>query len=83
MANAGNCKTNIQIRFNTDKERVTAAAPAWRVLIDGVEHFAKDVRVEVPMWTTEDVLPTGIKKWHLSCEGVATWDEPNGNCVIR
>lgn len=83
MASAGNGKHSIQIRFNTDKERVSATAPAWRVLIDGVEFLASDVRVEVPMWTSEDILPTGIKKWHLTCEGEAHFDEPGGNCIIR
>lgn len=83
MAEAGNAKHNIQIRFNTEREKVSAAAKPWRVLIDGVEYLAKDVRVEVPMWTTEDLLPTGQKKWHLSCQGEAVWDEPGGNCLIR
>lgn len=83
MASAGNGKHNIQIRFNTDKEKVSASAKAWRVLIDGVEFLAKDVRVEVPMWTSEDILPNGLKKWHLSCEGEVFWDEPGGNCTIR
>ncbi len=76
-------RRSIQIRFNTDKERINGELPAWRVLIDGVEHLAKDVRVEVPMWTSEDILPSGQRKWHLSCEGEAFWDSPNGNCVIR
>lgn len=76
-------KRQIQIRFNTDKERFNADAPAWRVLIDGQEHLARNVRVEVPMWTTEDVLPTGQRKWHLSCEGEAHWDAPQGCCVIK
>lgn len=74
----------IQIRFNTDKERFDANLPAWRVLVDGVEHFARHVRIEVPMWTSEDRLPTGQTKWHLSCSGDFDWDgEPGGTCVIR
>ncbi len=73
----------IQIRFNTDKERLNSELPAWRVLIDGVEHLARDVRVEVPMWTSEDILPSGQRKWHLSCVGEVHWDSPNGGCVIR
>jgi hypothetical protein len=71
----------INIRFNTDKEKVSAELPAWRVLIDGIEHLASSVRVEVPMQTTEDLLPTGQRKWHLSCRGYAHWD--NDACVIR
>lgn len=78
-------KHAIQIRFNTEKEKVSGELPAWRVLVDGVEHLAKNVRVEVPMWTTEDILPTGQRKWHLSCEGELHWVEnlPGGECVIR
>jgi hypothetical protein len=74
---------NIQIRFNTDKEKISKELPAWRVLVDGIEYLAKDVRIEVPMWTSEDILPTGQKKWHLSCEGDVIWDEQQENCVIR
>ncbi len=73
----------IQIRFNTDKEKVSADSPAWRVLVDGIEYLAQTVRVEVPMWTTEDLLPTGQRKWHLSCEGEPHWDQPRGACTIR
>lgn len=72
----------IQIRFNTDREKKDGALPPWRVLIDGVEYLATDVRVETPTWTSEDVLPTGIKKWHISTEGQAHWDD-SGRCVIR
>jgi hypothetical protein len=75
-------KNQIQIRFNTDKERVNGSLPAWRVLVDGVEHLATNVRVEVPMWTSEDILPTGQRKWHLSCEGTPDF-QPSGDCVIR
>ncbi len=63
----------IQIRFNTDKEKIDAGLPAWRVLVDGTEYLASSVRIEVPTWTTEDILPTGQKKWHLSCEGELHW----------
>lgn len=60
---------------------MSESAPAWRVLIDGQEYLAQNVRVEVPMWTTEDLLPTGQRKWHLSCEGEVHWAD--NSCVIR
>lgn len=72
----------IQIRFNTDKERVNEQLPAWRVLVDGVEKLAREIRVEVPMWTSQDQLPDGRIKWHLSCRGYAVWDEADGLCHI-
>lgn len=74
-------KRKIQIRFNTEKERIDNRVPAWRVLVDGQEHLAENVRVEVPMWTSEDLLPTGQKKWHLSCEGEVHWEDRS--CIIR
>jgi hypothetical protein len=73
--------SRIQIRFNTEKEKRDAKLPAWRVLVDGVEHLAENVRIEAPTWTSEDILPTGQKKWHLSSEGEVTWE--NTTCVIR
>jgi hypothetical protein len=63
----------IQIRFNTDKEKLDPNAPAWRVLIEGEEHLAEKVEIMVPTWTSEDTLPDGRKKWHLSCEGKVHW----------
>ncbi len=74
---------HIQLRFNTDKEKVSMDLPAWRVMVDGVEHLAHHVRVEVPMHTTEDRLPSGKLKWHLSCEGLVTWEDSDRTCVIR
>ena len=76
-------KHAVQIRFNTDKEKLNAGLPAWRVLVDGVEFLAESVRCEVPTWTTQDTLPTGQKKWHLSCEGEVHWDSPSQTCIIR
>ncbi|HZU54091.1 MAG TPA: hypothetical protein VFF77_09375 [Holophagaceae bacterium] len=73
---------HISIRFNTDKERVSLDLPAWRVMVDGVEHLAHHVRIEVPMRTTEDRLPTGKLKWHLSCEGRVSWEADSRVCVI-
>jgi hypothetical protein len=73
----------IKIRFNTEKEKVSKDLPAWRVVIDGVEHLAHHVRIEVPMETSEDTLPTGQLKWHLSCKGRVHWEGGDKVCVIR
>ncbi len=66
-------KHRIQLRFNTDKEKKDASLPPWRVLIDGVEYLADQVFVNVPLQTSEDILPSGEKKWHVSCEGAVEW----------
>jgi len=72
----------IQIRFNTDKQRVDRSLPAWRVLIDGAEHLAHHVRIEVPTQTSEDTLPSGELKWHLSCTGRVAWEDGGRTCVV-
>lgn len=63
----------VQIRFNTERERKDGSLPAWRLLIDGVEHLAESVEIQVPCRTTQDLLPSGIVKWHVSCRGMVRW----------
>lgn len=70
----------IQIRFNTEKEKTDPQLPAWRVLEDGHEALATHVEIRVPAFTSEDVLPSGMRKWHISCEGRAVWED--GKCTI-
>lgn len=70
----------IKIRYNTEKDKTDASLPAWRVLINGIEHLATEVELKVVSKTTEDILPSGILKWHISCVGKAEW---NGlHCTI-
>ena len=55
----------IKIRFNTD---CTDGVLLWRVLIDGAEHLASHVTINVPTCTTTDhIQGIGIKH-HISCE---------------
>ena len=79
----GRDMSQIQVRFNTEKEERNKNLPAWKIRVDGIEHLAEDVKIEVPAWTTEDVLPDGELKWHMSCEGVAVWNESHTACVVR
>lgn len=72
--------SNIQIRFNTEKEKTNPDQPAWRVLINGIEELAETVEINVPTVTSEDLLPSGQKKWHISCRGQVKWT--NKNCRI-
>ncbi len=64
----------IKIRFNTDKDKLDANLPPWRVLINGVEHFAEKVTIKTASWTTLDEIEPNKFKWHITCEGQAIWD---------
>lgn len=72
---------DIKIRYNTEKDKTDASLPAWRVLIEGVEHLAQTVEVQVPCWTTQDEISPGLVKWHISCTGTPVWKD--GNCTIK
>jgi hypothetical protein len=66
-----------QIRYNHDcKDDIHF----WRVLINGVEHTASEIKIEVPTKTTKDILPEGIVKFHISCE--SEHFEWNGSALI-
>ena len=62
----------IQIRFNT-KYLEGDPRMKWRLLIDGKEFLAQDIKINVPSFTTEDIIETGEMKWHLSCVGEVVW----------
>ena len=40
----------------------------WRVLIDGVEHNAAFVCIDVATYTTKDVIEGVGEKWHITCQ---------------
>lgn len=58
----------VKVRFNTEWEKTVGGEYKWRVLVDGRERLAKSLKIEVPCYTTEDVLPDGRRKWHLTAE---------------
>ncbi len=59
-------KHAIKIRFNTE---CTDNLLYWRVLIDGVEHLAEKVFINVPVYTSGDFLPEKNQtKHHISSE---------------
>ena len=72
---------NIQIRYNTDREKIDMGLKPWRILIEGQEQLATEVFIEVPCWTSQDTLANGLVKWHISCRGKAIWNE-QGGCKI-
>ena len=57
-------KKTLKIRFNTEN----TGALFWRAIIDGKEHLADNIELKVPSYTSEDTLPDGRKKWHISAD---------------
>jgi len=56
----------IQLRFNT---MVTPDSDlCWRLLIDGVEHLVSHVEMQVPVYTSKDLIPGVGEKWHISAQ---------------
>ena len=55
----------VKIRYKTDAKIDDTLQ--WRVLIDGVEHYASNVVINCMSHTTKDILEGGIEKWHITC----------------
>lgn len=55
----------IKIRYNT---AVSDDFLFWRVIIDGVEHLASDIKVNVPCYGTKDYIDGVGYKHHITCE---------------
>lgn len=61
---------DIKIRYNTN---CTDNHTFWRVIINGKEHTASDIIVEIPTYTTMGVVYDPVRKemvdkHHLSCK---------------
>jgi hypothetical protein len=55
----------VRIRYNT---KVTEGSDLnWRVLIDGIEHLATNVKLSIPTHTSNELID-GVEKWHIVCE---------------
>lgn len=66
----------VNIRFN----HTNTTDLYWRLIIDGVEHHVNEIKINVPTFTTQDVIDTGEMKWHISCfANSITW---NNNKVV-
>jgi hypothetical protein len=57
-------KKTLKIRFNTEN----TGTLFWRVIVDGEEILADHINVNVPSYTSQDVLPDGRIKWHISAD---------------
>lgn len=74
-------KKNIKIRYNTN---VDDDFLYWRVLIDGVEHLASDIKINVPSYSTKDFIEGVGMKHHITCESEnVIWDEGNKSVIIN
>jgi hypothetical protein len=74
-------KSKIQIRYNTD---VNDDFLYWRVLVDGVENLASDIKINVPSYSTKDFIEGVGMKHHVSCESDnIVWDEENKSVTIN
>ena len=64
-------KKTLKLRFNTEN----TGTLYWRALIDGEEHLADHVELKVPSYTSQDTLPDGRVKWHISADyNELVWD---------
>lgn len=71
----------IKIRYNT---AVDDDFLYWRILIDGVEHLASDIKIYVPTHTTKDFIEGVGMKHHLTCESEnIIWNEANKSVIIN
>lgn len=57
-------KQTIKIRFNTEN----TGTLFWRAIINGEEHLADNIEIKVPAHTSQDILPDGRVKWHISAD---------------
>lgn len=70
----------VKIRYNTNA--VNSDDLHWRVIIDGVEHLAREVSINTPTHTTKDFIKEVGEKWHITtkCKSIV-W---KGNvCIIN
>lgn len=74
-------KKIIKIRYNT---AVVDDFLYWRVLIDGVEHLASDIKINVPTYATKDYVEGVGIKHHITCESDnVVWNKENKSVTIN
>lgn len=69
----------IKIRFNTENK----GDLFWRVIIDDDEHLANSLNILCPTFTTQDTLPDGRVKFHISCNYKELIWYNNSNLTIK
>ena len=67
-------KKLLRIRYNTEN----TGTLFWRVVVDNEEILADTITINVPTYTTQDTLPDGRIKFHISCKyDELIWDGEN------
>lgn len=73
--------TTVKIRYNT---QVSDDFLYWRVLVDGVEKLASDIKINIPTITTKDFIEGVGMKHHITCEAnELIWNEENQSLTIN
>lgn len=70
----------VKLRYKTDAKPEDELQ--WRVIIDGVEHHASEVKIFCPSFTTRDMIEGVGEKWHISCKAeIIEWE--NKICIVK
>lgn len=72
-----NSLKRILIRFNT---KWSGGNDRWRVLIDGKEHLADKVNIDVPCETIQEQVD-GQEKFHFLCLGNVVWNNDKARVI--
>jgi len=71
----------VKIRYNT---QVNDDFIYWRVVVEGVERLASDIKINVPTFTTKDFIEEVGMKHHITCEAnELIWNDENQSLIIN
>ncbi len=62
-------KKRFLIRYNTES---TDDSNRWRIIDGKDEILASEIRINVPSYTSKDVMENVGLKFHIACEGILT-----------
>ena len=62
-------KKRYLIRYNTDS---TDDSNRWRIIEEENETLVSDIRINVPSYTSKDLIEHVGIKFHIACEGILT-----------
>jgi len=63
----------IRYRFNTKADQTPGGELKWRVIFEREDHFeevvVKQLLVNVPSFSQDDLMPIVGRKYHMACRG--------------
>lgn len=62
-------KKRYLIRYNTES---VDDSNRWRIIDGNQEFLVAEIRINVPTFTSKDMMPNVGLKFHIACEGVLT-----------